>query len=189
MAHWFITVTTYGTWLPGDPRGSVGSVRDRRPEDRPTRVRRVHNIVTTPYEKHLTGLHEASRKLMKGPPVRLDHEKAEVVLDQFLETSRIRNWQLFAVAIMWNHFHLVAAALDEVNGKKIRNDLKAYASGALNRRFGKPPSDTWWTTGGSVRPVKNEDAYHAMVNYTLHEQPNPLVVWSPESKSQREPEA
>ena len=26
--NWFLTWTTYGTWLPGDPRGFVGSLRN-----------------------------------------------------------------------------------------------------------------------------------------------------------------
>lgn len=150
MAHWFITVTTYGTWLPGDPRGSVTSVRDRRLEDRSSRSRRVHNQIGTRYEKHLPGLQRKARELMKGPPIRLDHEKADVVLKQFLETSQHRQWFLFAAAIMWNHFHLVVAAPDGVDRKKVRNDFKAYASRALNDRFGRPPSETWWTSEGSA---------------------------------------
>ena len=26
--HWFLTWTTYGSWLPGDPRGFVSQLRD-----------------------------------------------------------------------------------------------------------------------------------------------------------------
>ncbi len=33
MTTWLLTSTTYGTWLPGDPRGSVTSVLDFRPEE------------------------------------------------------------------------------------------------------------------------------------------------------------
>jgi len=60
-------------------------------------------------------------------------------------------------------------------------DFKAYASRALNRSFGKPPSDTWWTTNGSKRKLKDELALAAEIHYVLYKQPNPLVVWSPET--------
>ncbi|HYH63802.1 MAG TPA: hypothetical protein VD866_03795 [Urbifossiella sp.] len=43
MLTWLLTSTTYGTWLPGDRRGSVTSVRDTRPDDAPTVVRIEHD--------------------------------------------------------------------------------------------------------------------------------------------------
>ena len=51
---------------------------------------------------------------------------------------------------------------------------------SLNRRFGKPPSDTWWTSKGSKRKLKDDDALAAAIYYVLYKQRNPLVVWSPE---------
>jgi len=33
MRSWLLSNTFYGTWLPGDERGSVTSVRDARPDD------------------------------------------------------------------------------------------------------------------------------------------------------------
>ena len=60
-------------------------------------------------------------------------------------------------------------------------DFKAYGSRVLNRRFGKPPSETWWMTNGSVRKLKDDQAVAKGIYYVLYKQPDPLVVWSPET--------
>jgi hypothetical protein len=48
--YWFLTWTTYGTWLPGDARGFVGRVWN---EDLGPRVK--HNEPGTPYDANLPG--------------------------------------------------------------------------------------------------------------------------------------
>ena len=47
--------------------------------------------------------------------------------------------------------------------------------------FGAPASETWWTERGSKRKLADERALHAAIHYVLYKQPNPLVVWSPET--------
>lgn len=181
MRAWLLTNTTYGTWLPGDTRGSVTSVRDERSYDEPITIRFEHDLPGEPYEDDLPGLHHAAREVMKGPPIRLDVEKAELLLTQFHETAAYRHWTLCAVAIMFNHFHIVVVVPDDPAPKKILTDFKAYGSRILNRHYGQPASETWWTTNGSKRKLANERALAAAINYVLYKQPHPLVVWSPET--------
>src|SRR5438067_10677435 len=107
MRSWLLSNTTYGTWLPGDPRGSVTSVRDQRPGDEPTSFRFEHDLPGEPWDEELPGLWRSAREQMKGSPLYLDLEKAEIVLAQFRETATYRTWTLRAAAIMANHFHLV----------------------------------------------------------------------------------
>jgi len=118
---------------------------------------------------------------MKGPPIYFDLEKAETVLGQLQETAAYRRRVLRAVAVMYNHLHLVVQVPDDPDPGQMLADFKAYCSRALNRRFGTPPSDTWWTTKGSKRKLKNEEALAAAIYYVLYKQPNPLLVWSPET--------
>ena len=87
MRAWLLTNTYYGTWLPGDARGSVTSVRDARPGDPPGEVRFEHDLPGTPWEEEVPGLSRAAVAQMKGPPISFDVEKAEVVLAQFQETA------------------------------------------------------------------------------------------------------
>ena len=69
MRVWLLTSTTYGTWLPGDPRGSVTSVRDQRPGDAPSVVRIEHDIPGELWEEPIPGLHRSAQERMKGAPV------------------------------------------------------------------------------------------------------------------------
>src|SRR5262245_46605008 len=111
---WFLTNTCYGQWLPvpvtasgcpGDERGFVGRVWEHRTEDADQKPRVEHNRAGTPYDAAMPGLLRESQTLMRGPPVVLTIEHAEVLLQQFQETAQYRNWNLHAVAIMFNHFH------------------------------------------------------------------------------------
>jgi REP element-mobilizing transposase RayT len=181
MRSWLLSNTFYGTWLPGDMRGSVTSVRDTRPEDAPSDFRFEHDIPGTPWEEEMPGLHQAAQARLKGPPILLDKQKAEILLGQFQETAAYRARILRAVSIMYNHFHLVVQVMDDPDPGRMLADFKAYGSRALNRRFSKPPLETWWTTKGSKRKLKDEQALAAAIHYVLYKQRNPLVVWSLEA--------
>ena len=150
MRAWLLTNTTYGTWLPGDKRGSVTSVRDERPTDAPNHARFEHDIPGEPYEDPNDALQRSASELMKGNPIYLSLEQAETLLVQFQETAHHRVWTLRAVAIMRNHVHLVIIVPDDPDPGKILL-ISAYASRALNRRYDKPASETWWTGNGSKR--------------------------------------
>ena len=178
MRAWLLTNTTYGSWLPGNRRGSVTSVRGERPTDAQSAVRIEHDIPGEPYEDAIPGLERSAREKMSGPPIYLDVEMAELVLAQFQETARYRGWTLQAVAIMFNHFHIVVEVEDDPHPRKILADFKAYGTRVLNRKYGTPPSETWWTDKGSKRKLKDAEARLAGINYVLLKQPNPLVVWS-----------
>ena len=130
MRSWLLTNTTYGTWLPGDQRGSVASVRDVRPGDQPTISRIEHDLPGEPFEEAMPSLEHASALSLKGPPIWLDRDKAEKLLGQFQETAGVRHWELHALAIMANHFHIVVTVPDDPSPRKILIDFKAYGSRA-----------------------------------------------------------
>jgi REP element-mobilizing transposase RayT len=177
MTLWLMTSTFYGQWLPGDPRGSVASVRDRRPDEPAAPVRVEHALPGEDYEDAMPGLWNASHQLLKGEPVAVDLPRAEQLLDQFQETAAYRHWTLLAVSVMFNHCHLVVEAPPEAGKSELLRDFKSYASRRLNRLFGRPACGTWWTDGGSCRPIRH---LLGAVHYVCHRQPNPLVVWSRE---------
>lgn len=152
MKHWLLTSTTYGTWLPGDERGFVGTVKDYRPEDEDkkqqgTRVR--HNLQETNYDQDAPGLRRSANAMLKCDPIYVNQTQAESILAQFLETCNYRHWPLLVASIMRNHFHAVIAAPIEVASEIILGDLMSYASRSLNRKWSKPLSGTWWTESGS----------------------------------------
>ncbi len=110
IAHgWFLTWTTYGSWLPGDARGFVGSIRlmqDQEPDDWHRRlensvltenpsqstdeVRVVHNIPGTPYDGEIPPLERYSRSQLKGDPIQLSLFQARCIYDEVQRTVGLR---------------------------------------------------------------------------------------------------
>ncbi len=168
--YWFLTWTTYGTWLPGDDRGFVSNI------DRGDGKGHRLNIPGTEPASKIRGLEIMAREKMAGPPVYLNLEQATALLDQFRETANYRGWELIAIAIMRNHVHIVVGVPGDPEPETILGNLKSYGSRRLNREFGKRESDTWWTEGGSRRRLKTESNVLAAIAY-VRDQEYPLVVW------------
>ena len=179
--HWLLTNTCYGNWLPGAARGFVGRVWEHRPFDPEEAPRVAHDLPGTPYDEDMAGLEKASGQLMKGPPIHLETPHAEAALAQFRETAGFRGWAIQAIAIMFNHFHIVVGVSGDPKPSKILGDFKSWATRTLTERFGAPASKTWWTERGSKRKLATEEAIAAAIHYVLYDQPIRLVTWSPET--------
>jgi REP element-mobilizing transposase RayT len=175
--HWLLTSTTYGTWLPGDNRGSVTSVRDYRATDRTTKVRIEHDQPGEAWEPAMKGLQRSATTLIAQSPVLLTVEQAQIVCEQFGETKDIRGWRLLAATVMANHFHIVVSADARIDSTKLLGDFKAYASRALSRHSCQREKGRWFTTGGSRRPLKDDRAVEAAVNYVLRRQRGVLALY------------
>jgi hypothetical protein len=76
---------------------------------------------------------------------------------------------------MANHTHLLVGVPGDPDPETLLRDFKAYASRALNRRWGKPTSGTWWTESGSKRKKEGELAIREAVVY-VRDQPYSLAV-------------
>jgi|SRR6516165_9546358 len=178
--YWLFTSTTYGTWLPGDRRGFVSNVGDKAG----SWVR--HNLPSTPVDEHMEGLEGYARKNLKGKPIYLHKEQAEIILAQLQETAEYRKWDLLAVAIMANHFHIVVRVKGDPDPNTLLRDFKSYASRALNRKWGKPESETWWTESGSKRKLPNEEAVRQAIEYVRNQQ-SALLVWIAGERGRKPP--
>jgi len=167
--YWFLTWTTYGTWLPGDARGFVGPVRVA------DRQREQANLKQEPPHAPNPALRRHSQRLLKHDPVWLTAVDADILLTQLQETSQYRGWELLAVAIMSNHIHLVVGVADDPEPTTLLRDFKAYGSRALNLRSSQKLM-RWWTEHGSVRKLHSEDAIAQVVQYVAR-QHLPLALW------------
>jgi REP element-mobilizing transposase RayT len=167
---WFLTSTTYGTWLPGDDRGSVTTVWNA------PGPRKRHNIPGTPCDESMPGLQASARAALKEAPIYFTRAQAEALLAQFQETAEYRGWLLLAVAIMANHCHILVGVRGDPEPDVILGNFKSYGSRALNRHWGKPACGTWWTEGGSKRKKVGKDAVHDAIQYTRGQE-HPLVIW------------
>jgi REP element-mobilizing transposase RayT len=117
---YFLTWTTYGTWLPGDARGWVDK-QQSGPE--------------VPYQAPDPQRERAAKARMKESPVILTPRAREVVEAALRETCSYRGWTVHALSVRTNHVHIVVTAPDLTPGWVMRT-LKAYATRALNRLEG-----------------------------------------------------
>ena len=144
----FITWNTYGTWLPGDSRGWV----------------EYHHGWKLP----APFLELECKSRMTEDAVKLDRSQREAVESQVHETCQFRNWHLYAVNCRSNHIHVVVTAIDTIP-KKVRIDLKAYATRCLKKQF-DPERENWWAERGSIRHIHNDDSLEMAIVYTQEAQ-------------------
>ncbi len=167
---WFLTWTTYGTWLPGDERGFVS------PKFAGDTPERRNNEPGRPYAEGRADLRRIAENRLAGDPVRLTRDQAEVVRRQFEETARYRGWQLLGGAIMANHVHLAVGVPGDPDPSALLRDFKSYASRALNLRDRRSVKPKWWTEQGSKRKIADWDTLETVLRY-VREQKYALEVW------------
>lgn len=165
---YFISFTTYGTWLHGRAAGSVD---------------REHNVPGTPFLVADPSAEAASRQRQRQEPYFLDEAHRAVVLRTIREVAAHRGWKLWAVHVRTNHVHSVVTA----NGKpeKVMVDLKAWASRRLREAFGESADRDRWTQHGSTRYLNTQTSFDAAVVYVVEEQGEAMACFD----SRQEPEA
>jgi REP element-mobilizing transposase RayT len=146
---YFLTWTTYGTWLPGDHRGWV------------SRRHRTGNII----EESTPSLEAYSQKLLSESPAMLDTKMRAAADEAIRQTCQERTWWLHALSVRSNHVHVVLSARDADPGKTT-GILKASATKSLNR-LGRSDRKRWWTRGGSKRILNSQVALEAAIRYVL----------------------
>ncbi|MBK6318924.1 MAG: hypothetical protein IPF51_09125 [Dehalococcoidia bacterium] len=156
---YFLTFRTYGTWLHGDPRGSVD---------------REHRDFGEPRIERDDGLLRRRRAVMKNAPFVLDTAaKRQAVDTSIRRTCGLRQWDLLALNVRSNHVHVVVGA--ESPEEKVLADLKAWATRALRDAGLAAQSADVWSHHGSTRVLTTDSAVAGAILYTLFEQGPPLV--------------
>ncbi len=140
---YFLTWVTYGTWLPGDARGWI---EYRRGWQLPDPIREL----------------EARAQMTEDTCV-LSPLQRLAVEAQIAETCAHRGWTLHAVNCRSNHIHVVVTA-DVPKPKKVRIDLKAWATRTLKEKFDSS-RENWWAERGSIRYLNDDDDLEAAILY------------------------
>ncbi len=156
MPTYFITFTTYGTWVHGDERGSV----DRR-----------QNGFGEPLVESEYALRMYRSTLMTEPPFTMDAECREIVLAAIRQHAEFRGWNLVAAHVRSSHVHLVVAA--NVEPETVMTQFKARASRALNAGVARKR----WTRHGSTRHLSSEESIRRAVHYTVAEQGQAMALY------------
>jgi REP element-mobilizing transposase RayT len=145
---YFLTWTTYGTWLPGDERGWV---KYHKGQHRPHPPRKL----------------EASARMMEAA-CRLSPSERQVVEETVTDHCRIRHWTLHAVNCRSNHVHVIVTA--DRHPDEVRRQLKAWTARKLKQLRARK---TWWTERGSRRYLNDEESLEAAILYVRDAQDAP----------------
>lgn len=144
----FLTITSYGTWLPGDSRGWV---EYQHGWHLPDEVREL----------------EAMARMSEDACILTPCERA-IVERQVAETCQHRGWTLHAVNCRSNHLHAVISA-PNTNPKKIRVDIKAWCTRRL-KELSDSTRDNWWAERGSIRWIFTEESLETVTLYVIDAQ-------------------
>jgi REP element-mobilizing transposase RayT len=150
---YFLTWTTYGTWLPGDERGWV---------EKPGQFREADPLAQ-----------RIGRHRMTEEALLLDDEQRAIVETTIRRHCEIRHWYLHAVSCRTNHVHVVVTA--RVDPEIIMDQFKASCTRRLKEHAAKardsaPPRMNWWTQRGSKRHLNDQIGLEGAIWYVLEGQ-------------------
>jgi len=150
-----IILHTYGSWLPGDPRGW------HRRGDGTTNVPRPG----------VEALRAASRELQRDPSIALTEPMIALILDSIESTSRSRGWTLHSAAAVSSHFRAVVGA--PTLGVTILQELRDDSARLLSACGLRDPSARFWSEGGYFRTVHTSTQLQRAVEYVNRHRPLP----------------
>lgn len=151
---YFLTWTTYGTWLRGDERGWAERVgrKTRYASPDPSRV-------------------AADRGRLKHDPIVLTPEMRLVVDRAIRDGCAHRGWRLHALNARTNHVHAVVAASTSIDRALV--DLKAWGTRRLRERGMVGAETRVWTRHGSTRFIDSQASLDAAIDYVDRLQDDP----------------
>jgi REP element-mobilizing transposase RayT len=146
---YFLTWTCYGTWLHGDPRGSVD---------------REHNAYGTPVLDVDPRRVRADAGRLANPPVVLDAAARKIVHDTIVAHCALRGWTIHALNVRTNHVHVVVAC-GTIAPETAMAQLKAWATRRLREAGCISAFARIWTNHGSTGYLWTGDDVDGAVTY------------------------
>lgn len=146
---YFITWTTYGSWLPGDARG-WRKQQDGNKDPQPL-------------------LYDWCRDKMTGEQVLLRDVHQRAVEHVIVAHCKIREWLLHELAIRTNHVHVVVEACHHTP-EQVWNQLKANATRVLRNCEVPIVVSKTWTRGGDCKLIFDEEQLDTVCQYVREAQ-------------------
>ncbi len=157
---------TYGTWLPGDPRGFR------------TRHHRRHvdgDYKSPPPKGKYEGLHRYSKSLMGRPAVCLGADHRPLIAGLLVESLMRRKINVVIACVGSVHFHILARISDcwadhwiGIAKKESSHFAKEAGGGAIGGV---------WAAGGKCQPIANRQHQLATARYIWDHRMEGAAVW------------
>jgi REP element-mobilizing transposase RayT len=157
---YFITFSCYGARLHGSSKGTVD---------------RIHNEFDTPYLDESEPLYLKMKNHMLSSTFLLSDIHRRIVLEQIIKTSEHYKWLLIAAHVRTNHVHIVVRS--EAQPEFVMNQVKAYSTRKLNEHFPDHKKQKKWSRHGSTRNLYGQAATHAVVDYVINRQGEPMAFY------------
>ena len=191
------TITTYGTWLRGDPRGW----RSRHHREH---VEGDYKNPPPPgtYERE----HRLSKSLMKRAPVKLNLSQRTVVCKELANSLLYQGVELVDLCVDVTHTHILARFVPledpgvQTPGLVLPGDIESLSDFQWNDQLkrvarqkiglaksrsaralsadGFLPPGRLWGIRGLVKPVRNRKHQLQIVRYIRNHAKNNAVIWS-----------
>lgn len=154
MRQWVhVTWGTYGTWLPGDPRGFH------------SRGHRIHSSGDYPHpppvDQH-RGLYEFSQRMLQESPVILDQEVREFLAGAIVSKLKSEELKWECLCVSATHVHILLMGLPHDLRANI-GKLKRSSSHAVRARL---PGRVWARGDGQL-PVRDEPHFERARKYIV----------------------
>ncbi len=146
-----ITLTCYGTWLLGSPKGST----------------RHGGVYIPPND----ALEHYMRGRCKYPAVSFTEEMRRTVFNAIVAECEFNRWTLHALNTLAQHVHALITVPVGDSGRYAVSRFKSASLRAL-QTFGQVGDSPVWTKGGNSSEVKTVGYFRRVYNYILNSQPN-----------------
>ncbi|MCA9274227.1 MAG: transposase [Phycisphaerales bacterium] len=151
---YFLTWTTYGTWLHGDQRGSVDD---------------QHNARGTPFLKP-DSVCQVRREVSLAEKAFLLDVQGRGVVERAIEAHCAhRNWGVHALNVRTNHIHILVEASSH-SPEDVMGQLKSWSTRYLRESGIVDTRRRLWTKMGSTRWINEAQGFQAAVDYVLNHQ-------------------
>jgi REP element-mobilizing transposase RayT len=149
---YLITFRCYGTWLPGDERGS----------------HRWHDKRGAPALPVDPGIARNAQRRMSQSATSLDPAQRVCVENAVRDVCEHRLWRLLAANARSNHVHAVVSGAE--TPERIMNTLKSWSTRALRSALLVPAETVLWSRHGSTVYLWDEGQVDNACAYVLHGQ-------------------
>ena len=157
---------TYGTWLPGDPKGFR------------TRAHREHvegDYRNPPPEGMYEGLYEHATGAMKREPVHLDRAQRQRALDEVVASLQRRRFELEVVSVDAIHLHGLVRCPDRDPKRWV--GIAKKESSHYCKQTGHAPEGGIWAKGCKCLPVRGQSHWYNVRKYIRDHRLKGAVVW------------
>jgi REP element-mobilizing transposase RayT len=174
MVRWYHAIfSTYGHWLPNDPRGSwsdfIHAYELYRYGGGATTVSGKRSYA---HDAHPVAFRREAKMMLKYPPARFDAPCRNVIGLGFARACATFEFKLHACAIGSDHVHLVASRDQRRTIERMVATLKAYATFAMTEyachpmaRFATRSTPTPWGKNGWSVFISDEDQLRCAIRY------------------------